>query len=85
MSKPATVCAQALANMFPTSKPAPTIVVKVFDPLGECVASSAQRKKSCRMKPVNVIVVLIPSYSSLVVPKGRKRIKLAEENRSPKA
>ena len=82
VSKPGSACAQALATMFPASKPTPAVDAKFFDPINDCLAASAQRKKkSSRVKPFNVKVILIPKCSLLVLPKGKKRMKLSEEKR----
>ena len=68
--------------MFPASKTVPLKRPDVFDPLEDCVALPAQKKKKgSRIKPINVKVIVMPKNLSSTVPKGNKRQKLVEEKR----
>ena len=68
--------------MFPASKSVPLKRLDVFDPLEECVALPAQKKKKgSKIKPVSVKVIVLPMRASSTLPKGQKRQKLIEERR----
>ena len=45
MSKPSGACAKALAKIFPSTKSTPPKDLGIFDPLEDCVALAAQKKK----------------------------------------
>ncbi|XP_064391762.1 uncharacterized protein LOC135339554 isoform X2 [Halichondria panicea] len=82
ISKTSGACAKVLATIFPSTKSVPPKDLNVFDPLDDCVAQSAQnKKKSTRVKSISVKVILVPGCSTLVLPKGRKRLKLIADKR----
>ena len=82
VAKPSGACVEKLTKMFPASKTVPLKRPDVFDPLEDCVALSAQKKKKgSRVKFVNVKVIVIPKNASSAVPKGNKRQKLVDEKR----
>lgn len=69
--------------MFPATKSVSLRRPDVFDPLDDCVALPAQKKKKgTRIKPINIKVFVLPGNgSSSTVPTGEKRQKLVEERR----
>ena len=81
VSKPSGACAEKLSRMFPATKSPPLKRPESFDPLEECLALPAQKKKKAsRVKPIMVKVIVLPNRES-IVPKGKKRQKLLEEKR----
>ena len=70
--KPSGTCVEKLAKMFPASKTVPLKRPDVFDPLEDCVALPAQKKKGSRIKPINVKVIVMPKNSSPTVHKGKQ-------------
>ena len=57
----------------------------MFDPLEDCVALPAQKKKKAsKVKAVAVNVIVVSKSASLMVPKGKKRQKLVQERRVQK-
>lgn len=82
VAKPSGACAEKLAKMFPATKGVPQKRSDVFDPLEDCVALPAQKKKKgSRIKPVNIQMVVLPKNESSILPKGKKRQKLVNEGR----
>ena len=83
ISKPSGPCVKKLAELYPTSKALPIKRLgEAFDPLQECTALSAmKKKKSSRVKPVSVEVVIVPRLHPLILPKGKKRQQLVHDGR----
>lgn len=70
VKKVTTFDALVLVQIFPTSKTTPVNVYDVFVPMKECVALTAQkRKKSSKVKPVTIKVVLLPPSPRMTLPK----------------
>ena len=70
--------------MFPSSKPVSLPESHVFDLLEPCVVLPAQKKKKAsiiRVKPITITVILIPKSSPLILPRGKKRLKLNDDQR----
>ena len=68
--------------MFPSTKSVPHKRSSTFDPIAECVALPAQKKKKAsRAKPVSIQVILLPKLATLIVPKGKRRQGLSAERR----
>ncbi len=84
IKNPRGVCVQSLRNMFPVTKQ--TIRKRPFDPQRECVSLAAQKKKKAssvfvRVKPVTIQAVMLTKGAPLVLPKGKRRLTLADERR----
>ena len=72
LGKPSAANARILSSLFPSSQPVKRIRSEAFDPLADCVASAAKRKKKAvRIKPRKVTVVLVDDTKS--VPRFGKR------------
>ena len=54
---------------------------EAFDPLQDCVALTAKKKKSARVKPISVEVIILPKSHPLILPRGMKRHNLIKEGR----
>ena len=78
VAKPSATCVERLTKMFPVNKTVPLKWPDVLDPLEDCVALSAQKKKEqgqiCK-------VIVIPKNASSAVTKGNKWQKLVDEKR----
>ena len=83
VARPSNACAKKLAEMFPASKSVPfKRPDNVFDPLADCVALPAQKKKKgTKVKPITVKVIVVPKHASSALPKGQRRKKMMEEKR----
>lgn len=81
--KPSGPCMKKLAELYPTSKEVPVKRLnEAFDPLQECVALPAKKKKkAARVKPVSLEVVMVPHTHPLSLPKGKRRKQLLKSGR----
>lgn len=68
--------------MFPVSKG--TSIKHPFDPMQECVALAAHKKKKAsnsRIKHVAIQVVMLSRDAPLIVPRGKRRLTLVDAKR----
>lgn len=89
IKKPTGACAKALSSLFPSAERTQLqrteiFEQKPFDPLKDCVALDAQRKKKkamTRSKNVAVTCIVLPIKHNLIMPKGKIRDSLARQGR----
>ena len=82
VKRPSASTVQKLAKLYPSSRAPVKRLTDTFDPLQECVALPAKRaKKSVRVKPVTLEVIVLPPSESLVLPRGKQRHQLATSGR----
>ena len=66
LGKPSAANAHTLSSLFPSQQPVKRIRSDVFDPLADCVASAAKRKKKAvRIKPRKVTVVCVDDTNAV--------------------
>ena len=76
LGKPSAANAHTLSSLFPSQQPVKRIRSDVFDPLADCVASAAKRKKKAvRIKPRKVTVVCVDDTNAVPCFGKRKALK----------
>jgi len=80
LGKPSEADARTLSSLFPSTSGAKRTYSKAFNPLDRCVVSKQkQQKKSTRIKPRKVPVVMIRDQEYDKVPRGHKRRVLLQD------
>ena len=81
LGKPTEADARVLSSLFPTSSHPMKRTSSVFDPMADCVASAAKRKKKAvRVKPRKVTVVLVSGNTNILPRFGRRKALKREGN-----